>query len=159
MIKDAWEFRWTLGFLKKGNRQVTLTRAPNNLPMLAVKEALYLIQLTEQRRIICANLPGFLSGPTRKAVRVMATIPDATDVALKAVAFFRTLHSGVPTMSVKMTHQERADQREFVVLAVSAVAPEELGRAALRVREQSMDPWSLRVRLSKQSSFVLCSTL
>ena len=116
---------------------MTLTRAPNNLPMLAVDEALSLIQLTEQRRIICANLPGLFSGPPQTAVRSLVTIPDSTDVALKAVAYFRTLQSGTPPRAIQMTPQEWADQREFVASAVTAVAPEELGRAALRLREQS----------------------
>ena len=98
---------------------------------------LCLIQLAEQRRIICADLPGLFSGPHQKDVRSLVTIPDSTDVALKAVAYFRTLQSGTPPRATKMTRQEWADQREFVVSAVSAVAPEELGRAALRLREET----------------------
>ena len=71
MIKDAWEFLGNLktGHLTKGTKTMNFIQASNNLPMMAVAEALQMIQLTEQRRIVCAHLPGFFAGPPKTRFR------------------------------------------------------------------------------------------
>ena len=144
MILDGWKVYWGLdeGYLYKGERYLTITMAPNGLPMLDTILTLEVIQEMEAQNSFAATILSTLNLPTAAAAVVSEVIPNPKpkDSLHKAVALGRALRLQVDPSEVLLSQQEWDNMCMFTQASLRAMAPEEMMLGLYQSMEDSLGP-------------------